>query len=250
MSMGSAVIWSSWKSRDSSRRHPDARHGRLSSWRRLCTARRPVTRAEIDALTSRVQFARRCLRVARCASRAPLRRSIFRSSSGVMGHSRRHVRQHQVFFTAPPMIVVSGTTVPFAPQSLQREGILTPTGLAPTRLMVHLAFRYARPPNALLIWIEPDLPLFPCLCHALRRLGARKLAILTTRIFAEPRRRHQLPAVRSIGFVKDQRAGSAERTRSSGTGTRAINTPTLVRRLLRGHVWCMVSSHYSAAQGK
>jgi hypothetical protein len=96
-----------------------------------------------------------------------------------------------------------------------------------------------------------DLPLFrSCLCRALRDLSARKLAILTGRIFAKPGGSHELSPVGSIGFVEDQGAGSAERTRPSGSGTRAIDTPTLERRLLRGHVCCKVKRHYSAGQGE
>ena len=75
---------------------------------------------------------RRPLRMIRRRSGLPSRRSTNSCSSRVIGHSLSHARQHHVSRTEPPVMVVSGTTVPNAPQSLQRVGTLKRTGVVGT----------------------------------------------------------------------------------------------------------------------
>ena len=79
-------------------------------------------RAECEENASYREFERRCWLGLPARLERACRRSTALISLAVSGHSLRHARQHQVRTVTPWTIVISGVTVPRAPQNLQRAG--------------------------------------------------------------------------------------------------------------------------------
>jgi hypothetical protein len=79
-------------------------------------------RAECEENASYREFERRCWLGLPARLERACRRSTALISLAVSGHSLRHARQHQVRTVTPWTIVISGVTVPRAPQNLHRAG--------------------------------------------------------------------------------------------------------------------------------
>ena len=79
-------------------------------------------RAECEENASYREFERRCWLGLPARLERACRRSTALISLAVSGHSLRHARQHQVRTVTPWTMVISGLTVPRAPQNLHRAG--------------------------------------------------------------------------------------------------------------------------------
>lgn len=79
-------------------------------------------RAECEENASYREFERRCWLGLPARLERACRRSTALISLAVSGHSLRHARQHQVRTVTPWTIVISGVTVPRAPQNLHGAG--------------------------------------------------------------------------------------------------------------------------------